>query len=69
MSEQFWCGVCGVCVCMCGVCVVCMCGVCVWCVCVWCVYVVYVWCVGRRRICRHNNGNNGARGAPGIIRE
>ena len=26
-------------------------------------------CIGRRRICRHNNGNNGARGAPGIIRE
>ena len=25
--------------------------------------------VGRRTICRHNNGNNGARGAPGIIRE
>ena len=25
--------------------------------------------VGRRLICRHNNGNNGARGAPGIIRE
>ena len=26
-------------------------------------------CIGRRTICRHNNGNNGARGAPGIIRE
>ena len=25
--------------------------------------------LGRRLICRHNNGNNGARGAPGIIRE
>ena len=25
--------------------------------------------VGRCLICRHNNGNNGARGAPGIIRE
>ena len=25
--------------------------------------------LGRRTICRHNNGNNGARGAPGIIRE
>ena len=24
--------------------------------------------LGRRLICRHNNGNNGARGAPGIIR-
>ena len=25
--------------------------------------------VGRRLLCRHNNGNNGVRGAPGIIRE
>ena len=25
--------------------------------------------LGRRLICRHNNGNNGTRGAPGIIRE
>ena len=39
------------------------------CVCAVCVCVCVCVCVGRRLICRHNNGNNGARGAPGIIRE
>jgi len=44
--------VCGVCVCVCGVCVVCVCvwcvcGVCVVCVCV-CVFVILKWGVLRR---------------------
>jgi len=43
--------VCGVCVCLCGVCVVCVCGVCVFvcvCVCVVCVCVCVVF------VCQHS---------------
>ena len=54
--ESVWC-VCGVCVCVCVVCVwcvcvcvVCVCGVCVWCVCV-CVCVVYVCVCGVCGVC------------------
>ena len=39
------CGVCGMCVCVCVVCV-CVCGMCVWCVCV-CVYVCVCGVCGR----------------------
>ena len=55
-GVRFVCGVCMVCVCVCGVCVLCECVVCVccvsvlcvcgvWCVCVWCVWCVCVVCV------------------------